>query len=122
MKAYNKDLALIYIDIDDTLSPDFGETFFEGCIDKIKEMSDIVNIAIWSQGGLNYALEIVEKAGIEEYICFCLPKPDLIIDDLNFHKFCGTKKINKGNWNFDICKNLEGDWVEDAPVLREINE
>lgn len=124
MKPYNKELSAIYIDIDDTLSPDFGETFFNGSIEKIKELSKVVNIVIWSQGGLDYVNEIVEKAGLKEYVCFCLPKPDLIIDDLKFDDFCGHKKITNGHldWEFDIMSKLEGNWIEDAMTLREIKK
>lgn len=120
MKPYSKDLSVIYIDIDDTLTPDFGETFFEGCLDKIKQLSKVVNVIIWSQGGLDYVYDIVKKAGLDEYVCFCLPKPDLIIDDFKFDVFSGQKLIIDGKWDFDLFKKLEGDWIEDSQTLREI--
>ena len=87
MKNYIKDNYNIFIDIDETLTFDEGNTFVEDGINFIKENSNKVNFYIWSQGRLNYAHEIVEKANIENYIVGIIPKPDFIIDDLKFNQF-----------------------------------
>ncbi|HBF2930527.1 hypothetical protein NBN67_19265 [Clostridioides difficile] len=112
MKEYKDDLATIYIDVDDTITPDMGNSFFPKAIESIIKLSKKANIIIWSKGGLNYTKEIINKANLVDYIAFCMPKPDLIIDDLSFSDFSYSKMINRGMWDLDIDK-LEGNWVND---------
>ena len=120
MKQIDDKLVTIYIDIDDTLTPDLGQSFFAGSIEKIKELSTKANIIIWSHGGLDYVNSIVIKAELLEHICMCMIKPDLIIDDLSFDKFSGHKRINNGSWDFEL--KLEGNWIEDYEQIRDIRE
>jgi hypothetical protein len=125
MRKIKSELSNIFIDIDDTITSDMGKTFINGAIEAIKLISLKVNIFIWSQGGVEYANEIVEIANIKEYVCAVLPKPDLMIDDLSVKDWSGLLKINASNplgWDkLKILSNqLEGDWIEDNPLLREI--
>lgn len=121
MKKYNENLANIFIDIDDTITPDLGDTFFPNSIEKIKELSIKSNIIIWSKGDMEYINEIVKKSGLSDYVSMCIPKPSLIIDDLNFSEFSGHIKIRNGNWNSEEINSieLESDWFEDGESLRE---
>lgn len=125
MQKIKSELSNVFIDIDDTITSDMGQTFFSEAIEAIKLISLKVNIFIWSQGGIDYANEIVKKANIEEYVCAVLPKPDLMIDDLSVEAWSGLLKIDKRSplgWdNLKILNNqLEGYWVEDNPLLRKI--
>lgn len=118
MKKYNELQASIFIDIDDTLTTDFGKTFFNNAIEKIKELSEKTNIILWSQQGMSYCIEIMQKTQLENYITMCIPKPDMIIDDLNFNQFAKTKIIKtKNDWDFKL--ELTGDWVDDIEIIRE---
>lgn len=124
MRKVKSELSNVFIDIDDTITSDMGQTFIDGAIETIKLISFKVNIFIWSQGGMDYAIEIVKKADIEEYVCAVLPKPDLMIDDLSVRDWSGLLKIDKNNplgWSrLKLLSNqLEGDWIEDTPLLRE---
>ncbi|MCC0671796.1 MULTISPECIES: hypothetical protein [unclassified Clostridioides] len=112
MKEYKDDLATIYIDVDDTITPNMGDSFFPKALESIIKLSKKANIIIWSKGGLNYTKEIINKANLVDYITFCMPKPDLIIDDLFFPEFSFSKIIKEGIWDLDIDK-LEGNWVDD---------
>lgn len=121
MKKYNENLANIFVDIDDTLTPDLGKSFFEGCIEKLIRLSERANIIIWSKGELSYINEIVEKSGLSEYVSMCIPKPSLIIDDLKFNEFSGVFNLIDGDWSsldLDV-EDLESDWFEDSEFLRE---
>lgn len=121
MKKYNEDLANIFVDIDDTLTPDLGDTFYPGAIEKLTDLSKKANIIIWSKGELEYINEIVRKSGLQEIVCMCIPKPSLIIDDLEFNGFTGIHQIKDGNWDDFKLKNehLEANWFEDGEFLRE---
>lgn len=94
MRAIKDDNLNIYIDIDETLTFDEGKTFVEEGISFIKDKSNKCNIFIWSQGGYSYALDIVKKADISDYIVAVLPKPDIAIDDLDFNSFSNTFRPN----------------------------
>ena len=117
MKKWNDRLSTIYIDIDDTITKDMGKTFIEGALEKIKKFSIIVNIYLWSQGGLEYVIKIATTGDLNDYICGCLPKPDLIVDDLDFNVFCGQMEPD---WNrfSEIMQTLDGDNIDDVEKLR----
>ncbi|WCK57055.1 hypothetical protein PP175_28110 (plasmid) [Aneurinibacillus sp. Ricciae_BoGa-3] len=123
MKTINPNLSNVFIDIDNTITRDLGATFIENALQSIKEISTKANVFIWSQGGLAYALEIVEKAKIQEFVCCVIPKPDLMIDDLSPDKWCGIITIqNKPQTGWQdvqaVMNQLDGDWIEDGFVLR----
>lgn len=99
MQNYNEDKLNVFIDVDETLTFDEGETFVKEAIDFIKGNFNKANFYIWSQGGVNYVHKIVELAKIEEYIVGILPKPDFIIDDLNFNQFSNEFFPNWGKLN-----------------------
>jgi hypothetical protein len=82
MKSIDYEKVSIYIDVDETITKDMGQTSIDNSIEIIKRLSDKVNIFIWSQGGHLYSEEICIKFGLNEYVCACLPKPQLCIDDL----------------------------------------
>lgn len=87
MKDYDKNNYNIFIDVDETITFNEGQTFIKEAINFIKNNSYKANFYIWSQDGLDYVHKIVLKAGIEDYIVGILPKPDFIIDDLKFNEF-----------------------------------
>lgn len=120
MKKYNEQLANIFVDIDDTLTPDLGETFFEGAIEKLISLSEKANIIVWSKGELSYIYEIVDKSGLSDYVSMCIPKPSLMIDDLSVGEFSGVLNISNGDWSrMDLSSSeLESDWFEDSEYLR----
>ena len=120
MKEYNENLSNIFIDIDDTITPDLGETFFPNSIETIKQLSVKANIFLWSKGDMEYIYSILKKSGLTDYVSMCIPKPSLIIDDLNFKDFSGAIQIKNGDWSSNDIKSiqLESDWFEDGEFLR----
>ena len=41
-------------------------------------------IVVWSQGGVEHATAIVKQLGLEQYVDFVLPKPEMYVDDKPF--------------------------------------
>jgi hypothetical protein len=52
---------------------------------------DKATIIVWSAGGWEWAKEVVEKLGIEEYVDAVMTKPNFYIDDLACKEFMGTR-------------------------------
>lgn len=117
MKVWNKNLSTLYVDIDDTITKDMGSSFIKNSLEQLKKHSDTVNIFLWSQGGLDYVLEIAEKSGLTGFICGCLPKPDMIVDDLSFDVFCGQIEPDWDRFS-SIMGTLDGDHIDDVEELR----
>lgn len=46
-------------------------------------------VIVWSAAGANWAKEVVTKLGLEEYVEFCMGKPDRFWDDLPAKDFMG---------------------------------
>lgn len=45
------------------------------------------NIIVWSQGGAEWAGEVVEALGLAPYVDAVMPKPDWYVDDLDINKW-----------------------------------
>lgn len=116
MKLINDNLGTVYIDIDETITSDLGETFIAGSIEFIKEFSETINIILWSGGGGDYVMEVALKAGILNNVCACLPKPNMYIDDLNITNWASFRLPHWGKLT-EIFKNLNGNFVDDSDVL-----
>lgn len=117
MKEVDDNKITIFIDVDDTLTNNYGKTFITDSIETIKDLSNKANIFIWSQGGIEYVKDIVKQARIESFICGMLPKPDIIIDDMPIK----TKWIRKHLWPvWDMIKEwsnlLTGNWADDFDI------
>lgn len=119
MKTFNKEIASVFIDIDDTITKDFGITSIDNSIKAINKLSKHTNIYIWSQGGVPYSIEIVKKFELEDCICGIIPKPDIIIDDLTFKEW-GNEVLPIWENISNIADTLIGDWVEDSGFLKSI--
>lgn len=55
-------------------------------------------IVVWSAGGWEWAKEVVEKLGIEQYVDAVMAKPIRYVDDLHCSEFMGQliyKEFNK---------------------------
>lgn len=68
----------------------------ETVIEKLKKRHKSgATIVVWSMGGAVWAREIVTKLGIEEYVEFCLSKPNIFWDDEPAKSFMGewSRKI-----------------------------
>jgi hypothetical protein len=117
VKEVDDNKISIFIDVDDTLTHNCGETFIPGSIETIKELSNKANIFIWSQGGFKYVQDIVEKTALNKFICGMLPKPDIVIDDIPIK----TRWIRKHLWPvWSMIKewsiSLEGNFADDFDV------
>lgn len=123
MKPINSEWSSIYIDIDDTITPDCGKTFNPYAIRLIKELSKKTNVIIWSHGGFEYAKEIVLVSGLEPYICQALPKPSMMIDDLPPSDWASWANVKQGGWYHveELNKELTGDWIEDNSLLQNLH-
>ncbi len=48
-------------------------------------------ICVWSKTGRSWALAVAEKLDINQYVSFCLTKPDFILDDMEPSKWMGPR-------------------------------
>lgn len=63
----------------------------QGHIDHLKKAKqfDKATIIVWSAGGWEWAKQVVETLGLEEYVDAVMTKPNYYIDDLNCTDFMG---------------------------------
>lgn len=102
-----------YFDVDDTLviwgkgHLDSARPFINaGMIEMLVPNQVIINrlidlneqgytIVVWSQGGSDWAAEVVRKLGLEAFVHLCIDKPHKYIDDLFCSKFMDVIKWEK---------------------------
>lgn len=104
----------IYFDVDSTLilyesgSPNSILISQEGYSDvivsphighilKIKQLkADGHRVCVWSAAGAAWSKAVVKALGLENYVDFCLEKPDFYFDDLNSSEWMG-KRLYENN-------------------------
>lgn len=76
---------VIFVDVDDTLVRSFGtkRMVMGHMVRLVRELSaDGVELYCWSSGGAEYAREVATDAGLESCFRAFLPKPHLLLDDV----------------------------------------
>lgn len=94
-----------YFDVDDTLViwgkdhlPEAKPFLNAGMIEMLLPNQKIIcrlldlhdqgyTIVVWSQGGADWAAEVVRKLELEAFVSLCIDKPHKYIDDLSCTKF-----------------------------------
>lgn len=87
----------IYVDVDETFVRNYSTKRIPmpPVIEHIKKLKEAgATMYCWSSGGAKYAEESAKEFGIENcFVCF-LPKPEIMIDDLNFSQWRGLLQIH----------------------------
>jgi hypothetical protein len=79
------DPAVAYIDVDDTLVRSAGAKRIPipSTVAYVRKLADGgCHLYCWSTGGADYAREVATQLGIEHCFKAFLPKPELIVDDV----------------------------------------
>jgi predicted HAD superfamily phosphohydrolase YqeG len=64
-----------------------------------------MNVIVWSQGGGEWAAEVVEALELNSYVDVCISKPHVYVDDLG--QFLWMGKWIKVNENGDLSEGFE---------------
>ena len=102
-----------YFDVDDTLvrwgmsHVDSAKPFnnagtiemlvpYQHTINRLIDLHDQgYTIVVWSQGGSDWAAEVVRKLGLESFVTLCIDKPHKYIDDLSSSVFMSPDRWEK---------------------------
>ncbi|MCU0541300.1 MAG: DUF705 domain-containing protein [Oscillatoriaceae cyanobacterium Prado104] len=87
----------IYVDIDDTLVRSYGSKRIPiiATIEHIKELKKQgATLYCWSSGGAEYAKNSARELGILEIFEAFLPKPQMLLDDLEINSWRGTIQVH----------------------------
>lgn len=98
---------VVFVDVDDTFVRTYGNKRIPipAMIDHIKKLkSEGAILYCWSSGGAEYARNSAAEFGIEDVFTDFLPKPQVIIDDMNINEWryllqvhpnsCPSKQLN----------------------------
>ncbi|MFK5976614.1 MAG: DUF705 domain-containing protein [Sulfurovum sp.] len=87
----------IYIDVDETFVRNYiaKRIAIPSVIEHIKQLkNDGATLYCWSSGGAEYAKASAKEFGIEECFVGFLPKPQVMIDDMNFSQWRNLLQIH----------------------------
>jgi hypothetical protein len=76
---------VIYVDVDDTLVRSFGSKRIPigAMVARVRDLFEAgATLYCWSSGGADYARGSAQELGIEDCFVTFLPKPHLLIDDV----------------------------------------
>lgn len=77
---------IIFVDVDDTIVRSFGSKRIpmSGMVARVRELHEAgATLYLWSSGGAEYCRETARELGISELFAGFLPKPEILIDDVN---------------------------------------
>ena len=87
----------IYVDVDETFVRNYStkQIAIPSVIEHIKKLQeDGAILYCWSSGGAEYAQKSAKEFGIEECFVGFLPKPQVMIDDMNFSQWRNLLQIH----------------------------
>ncbi len=103
----NPPVLTFFVDVDDTFVRSYGTKRIPipATITHLKQLkSEGAELYCWSSGGAEYARNSAAEFGIETLFTGFLPKPQVLIDDLNINEWrnliqvhpnsCGTKRLS----------------------------
>lgn len=81
---------VVFVDVDDTLVRSFGSKriVVSSTADAVRRLhTEGATLYCWSSGGEAYARESAREAGVEDCFQGFLPKPDVLVDDVNIARW-----------------------------------
>jgi hypothetical protein len=84
------DSPIIFVDVDDTFVRSYGSKRIPipGIIRHLRNLKEQgATLYCWSSGGAQYAHSSASEFGIDELFTDFLPKPQVLIDDMNINEW-----------------------------------
>ncbi|MBT9589100.1 hydrolase [bacterium] len=83
-------MKVVYVDVDDTLIRSFGSKRIpmSASLAVVRQLHEAgACLYCWSSGGAEYARSAAAEVGLEDCFQGFLPKPQLLLDDVEFAKW-----------------------------------
>jgi hypothetical protein len=90
---------VVYVDVDDTLIRSAGTKRIpvSGVAQHVAQLAaDGAMLYCWSSGGAEYAREVATELGLDQYFADFLPKPHVLLDDLDVSKWRRLTQVHPG--------------------------
>lgn len=87
----------VYVDVDETFVRNYGTKRIpvSRVIEHIKDLkSQGAVLFCWSSGGADYARESAKEFGIEDQFEIFLPKPEVVLDDMQFSQWRNLLEVH----------------------------